>query len=176
MWFFEKHFQCPTLWAKWCQTIIIAILFMFWHSKIVLMCMYWHLLSALLIFQSENGVTQVQVRREEHFKNERRIIKMYIGIYVFFFMYDLSVILYTAIDFYFYFNDSIFDMNSATNLGTTIILIIMYVISYLRFRYHTLTKYHDKFKLHWKNWLAIFTITLCSLIIICSYDVLLLKK
>ena len=40
-----------------CQTIIIAILFMFWHSKIVIMCMYWHLLSALLIFQSENGVT-----------------------------------------------------------------------------------------------------------------------
>ena len=40
-----------------CQTIIVSILFMFWHSKIVIMCMYWHLLSALLIFQSENGVT-----------------------------------------------------------------------------------------------------------------------
>ena len=123
-------------------------------------------------------MTLVQVRREEHFKNERRIIKMYIGIYCLCFIYDLGTIIFAAFQFeeLHITNKGTIDINSAVNLSVTILLIIMFVIIYLRFRYHTLTKYHNKFKLHWKNWLAIFLITFSSLCIICAYDVILLRR
>ena len=104
---------------------------------------------------------------------------MYIGIYCLCFLYDLLIIVFVGLEFKIGVNNFMYtsiDINNASNLGVTTLLIIMYVWIYLRFRYHTLTKYHDKFKLHWKNWLAIFLITFCSLCIICAYDVILLKR
>ena len=58
--------------------ISIAIVQYLWMVVILGKSCLYQLVCALIVFQDKVGVTGVLIRRDEHFANERRIIKTYL--------------------------------------------------------------------------------------------------
>lgn len=68
--------------------------FDFWMLNVMVLVFTMHLLTNLLIFQSEVGTTQVEVKREEYFKKEKRIFKFYLVNYLLYTVYCLVLIIF----------------------------------------------------------------------------------
>ena len=54
------------------------------------------LLTDLLIFQSKMGVALVEVKREDHFRHERRVILLYASVYTAWLLSVIALISYAV--------------------------------------------------------------------------------
>lgn len=66
MFFLSYTFKSAYELQLW-EYIFAIFAFNFWGIDVLVLSLMMHLLTNLLIFQSEVGITQVEVKREEHF-------------------------------------------------------------------------------------------------------------
>ena len=167
--FIPVNFWSKASYQLW-QTICSCIIFVFWVFNIFLFACMMHLLTDLLIFQSKMGAAQVSVRREDHFKQERRVIAFYALVYFTWLTSVIGLVFYglssvsTPYDFVVFNNYRWFYVN----LSTSCVLICWLCCFYVRFVKISRKMYisvHLKYRNHWAILMIVALISLFSVLL-----------
>ena len=122
----------------------------------------------MLIYQSEVGVAQVIVKREQHFRKERKIIIFYGVFFGALFSVECGMIIYAIakLEDPESFIDVSNNVYSRINLFLTSIIMLWTVVVYLRFFVKSRRLYYDIHHKYNLRWTLLFVILLFSLLMI----------
>ena len=128
------------------------------------------LLTDLLIFQSKMGVALVEVKREDHFKHERRVIFLYGSVYFAWLLSVFGLISYALTQIQS--PENFIEFNNYTwfyfNISTNSMLICWLCFYYLRFVLVSRKMYNVVYQKYRLRWCLLFSVTLLTLFMVLS--------